>query len=209
MTKETTTTTKAADRTRTITLPPPLHITNRDGGFSEKVDLADMPTSILEAILENGAVTVLLNTYNSGGKEKEPAKKLEQLRQRIASWKNGVFVTRNYERGANTWTIAAGVLEDRKVAALSKLGETITSRGLADWRKAIIAQTFGEKEKQTAENFVKAIATAKAKALSQRLAMNVPCDAAFIDAYVEELMDEYRATRKEVATIDLNVDDIM
>lgn len=121
-----------------------------------KIEWAKVPASVMSQLLEGGATIVLNNAFNGGGKEADEATKLEQMRKRRDAWYAGEYVVSS--RGDSWMTrLREQYVDDMK----EQTGAT--AKQVEESMKALVADTFGEKEKASFARFLDALATAIAK----------------------------------------------
>lgn len=125
-------------------------------GAPFKLDWSKMPANVIEKLCEGGAAIILNNAFNGGGKEADEATKLEQMRKRRDAWYAGEYVVS--ARGDSWMTrLREQYVDDMK----EQTGAT--SKQVEESMKALVADTFGEKEKASFQRFLDALATAIAK----------------------------------------------
>lgn len=139
-----------------IALPTSTFIRNHDGQAINVV-WGDLTPDIIAQIAIVGAKTMLTNVWNGGGKDRPDSERADKLNGKLKAWYAGDFEVR--ER-ADSMTS-----EMRECYILEQMAARGQSRKQAE--KAIgdiVTAAFGEKEKATFDNLLKAIATGVKKA---------------------------------------------
>lgn len=124
-------------------------------GVTVYANFAAMTPDMLRRILEEGALRVLNDGIGSA--QLTDAEKRAKIEKRLDAWARGEWTIK--ERAQSIWT----VMRECFVAEMLEK-QTTTEKAVEASIKATIAAVFGEKEKATFENYLKAVATLKAKA---------------------------------------------
>ena len=121
-----------------------------------KVEWSKVPANVVASLVEGGAAIILNNAFNGGGKDADEAAKLEQMRKRRDAWYAGEYVVS--ARGDSWMTrLREQYVDDMR----EQTGAT--AKQVEESIKALVADTFGEKEKASFARFLDALATAIAK----------------------------------------------
>ena len=189
----------ASRRTATIAFQPELTF-NPDKKASFKVQLGNVPESVLGDILIAGARVILTNAYNSGGKDTPEADRLSNVERRVAAWNRGEYALTN--TGPRDSVI--GDMRDAFIAKQVALGKT--AKQAEESIRATVTQAFGEKEKATFSRFLDAVATIKAKADSS---VSYDDFRAKLEKQANDAADKLRAEREaSKAAVEVNADEL-
>lgn len=182
----------------TIQMPNATHLRNV-AGKAIKLDWNKVPESILPAILEVGAKTVLTNAFNGGGKDASEAEKLAAMEKKMEAWYRGEFnVTSRGESGLTP--LKEQYIDERRAATGSTRSEVEKSI------KALVAQVFGKDESATFGKFLDAVATLKAKEGGEVADHREAIESALADrAAKAQAKRDAMAAKLDVSAIDLGL----
>ena len=140
----------------TIELPATLTVKRFDDGADCKVEWAKIPATLLPDILKAGALVMLTNTYNTGGKAATAAEKRASLEKKLEAWYRGELHVST--RGNSQLTLMREQYVDERKAATGASTAAI-ERLMSD----LCQKVFG-KASASFDVFLNAVATTKAKA---------------------------------------------
>jgi hypothetical protein len=200
------------DHTFTITLPGSF-VVRGEGKEAIRVpfaDLAGLDDTVRNKVLSDafigGFLTVMTNTYNSGGKDMSVADRTANLKRRLDAFLRGEWVSRGGPRDS-----LEGDMRDAFYIEKGAQDEA-TRRKIDKDIKALVAEVFGKDEPARFGTFLKAVATSLAK---KRVAKDGPDRVAMYDDLLAKLTAKYEAaaealrTERAKATSSINIDDLI
>lgn len=182
-------------RKASIAFNPVIVLTPRKGA-ELKLDITDVPESVLGDLLITGLRIKATNSYNSGGAETPEADRRSNVERLVAAWKRGELnVGSSGPRDS-----MVGDMREAFIAKQVSLGKTV--KQAEESIRAVVTEAFGKDEKATFPRFLDAVATIKAKAegADEYDAIRAELEAAAMAA-VETLRKE-----REAATADIEFD---
>jgi hypothetical protein len=139
----------------TTSIELPSSIVIREG---HTLDLTKVPANVLAELVKSGAIVILNNTYNGGGKDRDQKEKTAAMLKRMDAWLAGSFTM--IERGESQYT---AMREQYYAEQAQKFGR---SRNEVDKTiKALVESTLGKDKPANFSNFLEAVATAKRAAM--------------------------------------------
>lgn len=139
----------------TVSIELPSSIVIREG---HNLELTKVPANVIGELVKSGAIVILNNTFNGGGKERDAKEKLAAMLKRMDAWYAGSFTM--IERGESQYT---AMREQYYAEQAEKFGR---ARGEVDKTiKALVEGTLGKDKPASFSNFLEAVATSKLKAM--------------------------------------------
>jgi hypothetical protein len=191
--KGTTMTSTTNLRNASIAFNPVIVLTPRKGA-EVKIDISEVPESVLGDLLTTGLRIKATNAYNSGGAETPEADRISNVQRLQAAWKRGELnVGSSGPRDS-----LVGDMREAYIAKQVSLGRTV--KQAEESIRSVVTEAFGKEEKATFPRFLDAVATIKAKAGGDYDTIRAELEKAATDA-VEALRAE-----REKATAEIEID---
>ena len=149
--------TNVSTRKASIAFNPVITLTPRKGA-ELKLDITNVPESILGDLLLTGLRIKATNSYNSGGADTPEADRRSNVERLVAAWNRGELnVGSNGPRDS-----VVGDMREAFIAKQVSLGKTV--KQAEESIRSTVTAAFGKDEKATFPRFLDAVATIKAKA---------------------------------------------